>query len=61
MGWQSIFHRTVFAEHWLERRREFESVRFRHRSTSKSSVPGVDASNESGLFFARAIKSEIGQ
>jgi hypothetical protein len=51
----------VFDERWLERRFVFECVRFRHRSTSQSSIAGVDASNERGLLFARAIEAEIGQ
>jgi hypothetical protein len=53
------FPRKVFAERWLKRRLVFEPMRFRHRSTSESAVAGVDASNESGLFFARTIEAEV--
>jgi hypothetical protein len=53
------FQREVFDERWLERRFVFESVRIRHRSTSKSSIAGVDPSNQSGLLFARTIKAEV--
>jgi len=55
------FQREVFDERWLERRFVFESMRFRYRSTSKSSIACIDASNESGLLFARALDAEIGQ
>lgn len=51
--------RKLFDERWLERRLVFEAVRFRDRPTSESAVAGVDASNESGLFFARTIEAEV--
>ena len=60
-GWRLIFPRKVFAERWLERRLVFEPMRFRHRSTSESAVAGVDASNESGLFFARTVEAEVSE
>ena len=49
----------LFDERWLQRWLVFEAVRFRHRPTGKSAVTGVDASNESGLFFARTIEAEV--
>jgi len=58
-GWQLIFQRKVFDERWLERRLVLEPMRFSDRSTSKSAVAGVDASNQSGLFFARTIEAEV--
>ena len=59
--WPLIFPRKVFGERWLERRFVLEPVRFRDRLAGKSSIAGVDASNERGLFFARAVESEISQ
>src|ERR1043166_1962496 len=53
--------RELFDERRHQRSFVFKSMRFRHRSTSKPSIAGVDASNESRLLFARAVESKIGQ
>jgi hypothetical protein len=53
------FSAQVFDERWLEWRLVLEPMRFSDSWTSESAVTGVDASNESGLFFARTIEAEV--
>src|SRR6266480_888147 len=53
--------RSLFVRWVLKRGFVFESVRLRHCLARKSSVAGVDATNERRLLFTRAFETEIGE
>jgi hypothetical protein len=51
----------VLEKYPSKRRLVVEAMRFGYRLASQPPVPSVDATNQCGLFLARAVEAEVGE